>query len=347
MQKITTSGLDIAKTTFHAMHRNQAGKNIKKKKLTREKVLAYFANMAPHLIGIESCSAAHYWARELEKQGHTVRLIPPQFVKPYVLGNKNDFNDASAIAEAVTRPEMRFVQIKTTGQHDTQSLMRIRKRAEKDRTAHGNMVRGLLAEYGISISKGIHKLYDELPQIIEDAENGLSIKARASFQLEYEHLCHLRDRLEVMTATVHEQARDNEDVKLLMSIPGYGPMVASTYHHHVGDGSGFSRGRDVSSSLGIVPGQHSSGGKDTLLGISKRGDKQLRTLLIHGARAVLRTIGDKEDKLSVWLKGLIERRGFNKAAVAYANKMARMGWAVLRTRTPYQADYKPAACQAS
>lgn len=344
MQKIKTSGLDIAKTTFHAMHRNCAGKNVKKKKLTRNKVLAYFANMEPHLIGIEACSAAHYWARELEKQGHTVRLIPPQFVKPYVLGNKNDFNDASAIAEAVTRPEMRFVSIKTVDQHDTQSLMRIRKRAEKDRTAHGNMVRGLLAEYGIFISKGIHKLYEALPQIIEDADNGLSMKARASFQLEYEHLCHLRDRLEVMTATIHEQARDNEDVQRLTEIPGFGPMVASAFHHHVGDGSGFNCGRDVSASLGIVPGQHSSGGKDMLLGISKRGDRQLRTLLIHGARAVLRTIGDKEDKLSVWLRDLKERRGFNKAAVAYANKMARMGWAVLRNKTSYKADYTPAAC---
>lgn len=340
MTQITTTGLDIAKTTFHAMHRNSAGKNIQKKKLTRIKVLAYFANMAPHLIGIESCSAAHYWARELEKLGHTVRLIPPQFVKPYVLGNKNDFNDASAIAEAVTRPEMRFVSIKTVEQHDTQSLMRIRKRAEKDRTAHGNMVRGLLAEYGIFINKGIHHLYNELPQIIEDAENGLSMKARASFQLEYEHLCHLRDRLKVMTATLHEQARDNEDIQRLMEIPGYGPVTASAYHHHVGDGSGFRRGRDVSASLGIVPGQHSSGGKDTLLGISKRGDRQLRTLLIHGARAVLRTVGDKEDRLSVWLRGLIERRGFNKAAVAYANKMARMGWAVLRNKTSYNPGYQ-------
>lgn len=338
MGKITTTGLDIAKTSFHAMHTNQAGKHIGKRKVTRNQLLNYFAKLPCHLIGIEACSAAHHWARELVKMGHEVKLIPPQFVKAYVRGNKNDYNDAAAIAEAVTRPEMRFVAIKTIEQHDTQTLFVTRRRAEKERTAQANMLRGLLAEYGIFIERGISHLYRKLPDIIEDGDNGLSAKARARFQHEYEHLCYLRSRLEMLTETVTEQAKDNPVVQRLMSIPGFGPVVASAFYHHVGNGSTFKCGRDVSASIGIVPRQYSTGGKDNLLGISKRGSKQLRTLLIHGARAVLRTIGDKQDKLSIWLRTLKEKRGFNKAAVALANKMARTGWAV----SHYGTDYKPA-----
>lgn len=336
MEKITTTGLDIAKTSFHAMHSNQSGKHISKRKLSRKQILHYFANLPGHLIGIEACSAAHYWARELIKFGHEVKLIPPQFVKAYVRGNKNDFNDAAAIAEAVTRPEMRFVAVKTAEQHDTQTLFVTRRRAERERTAQANMIRGLLAEYGIFIDRGISRLFSELPDIIEDADNGLSAKARARFQFEYEHLCHLRNRLETLTSIVTAQAQDNPVVRRLMSLPGFGPVVASAFYHHVGNGSAFKCGRDVSASIGIVPRQHSTGGKENLLGISKRGSKQLRTLLIHGARAVLRTIGDKQDKLSVWLRELTGKRGFNKAAVALANKMARMGWAVSHYGTEYQ-----------
>ena len=328
MTQITTTGLDIAKNSFHAMHCNQSGKNIKKKKLSRKQVLEYFATLSAHLIGIEACSAAHYWARELQKLGHEVRLIAPQFVKPYVRGNKHDYNDAAAIAEAVTRPEMRFVAIKTVDQHDTQTLFGIRKRAEKERTAHANMVRGLLAEYGIVIKQGIHNLYNELPDILEDAENHLSPSARGMFQHEYEHLCYLRHRFEMLTASITDNARNNGVIERLMSIPGFGPIVASAFYHHVGNGSEFSKGRDVSASIGIVPRQHSTGGKHNLLGISKRGDKQLRALLIHGARSVLRLVADKQDKLSVWARSVSERRGFNKAAVALANKLARIGWAV-------------------
>lgn len=336
MEQITTSGLDIAKSSFHVMHCNKAGKNLRKRKLKRKQVVEYFANLPPHLIGIEACSAAHYWARELGKLGHKVKLIPPQFVKPYVRGNKHDYNDAAAIAEAVTRPQMRFVSVKTIEQHDTQTLFRLRKRAEKERTAHANMVRGLLAEYGIVIETGINKLYEALPLIIEDAENDLTAASRALFQHEYEHLCYLRERLERMTAQVTERAKDNPIIERLMTIPGYGPIVASAFFHHVGSGSEFRCGRDVSASIGLVPRQHSTGGRENLQGISKRGDKQLRTVLIHGARAVLRLIGDKQDKLSVWLRRLLEQRGFNKAAVALANKMARMGWAIIVKETEYQ-----------
>lgn len=337
MAQITTTGLDIAKTSFHAVHCNQAGRNIKKKKLNRKQVLAYFATLPAHLIGIEACSAAHYWARELSKLGHEVRLIAPQFVKPYVRGNKHDYNDAAAIAEAVTRPEMRFVAVKTIDQHDTQTLSGIRKRTEKERTAHANMVRGLLAEYGIVIKQGIHQLFKALPEILEDADNELSPGARAMFQHEYEHLRYLNQRFEMLTASITDNARNNEVIERLMTIPGFGPIVASAFYHHVGNGSEFDRGRDVSASIGIVPRQHSTGGKQNLLGISKRGDKHLRALLIHGARSVLRLVGDKQDKLSIWARGVSERRGFNKAAVALANKLARIGWAVTVKNEEYVA----------
>ena len=338
MTQITTTGLDIAKTTFHAMHCNQAGRNMKKKKLTRKQLLEYFATLPAHLIGIEACSAAHYWARELRKQGHEVRLIAPQFVKPYVRGNKHDFNDAAAIAEAVTRPEMRFVAVKTVEQHDTQTLFGIRKQATKERTAHANMVRGLLSEYGIVIKQGIHQLFKALPEILEDAENNLSPAARAMFQHEYEQLQYLSQRLEMLTASITEKARNNSAIERLMSVPGFGPIVASAFYHHVGNGCEFKKGRDVSASIGLVPRQHSTGGKQNLLGISKRGDKHLRALLIHGARSILRLAGNKQDKLSVWATELAGRRGFNKAAVALANKLARIGWAV----TVKNEDYIPA-----
>ena len=336
MNKITTIGLDLAKNIFHAVCCNQYGKIIRKKMLKRSQVLAYFANLPQCLVGMEACASAHYWARELQLMGHEVKLIPPQYVKPFVRGNKNDYNDALAIAEAVTRPEMRFVSVKTTQQQDVQALHRLRERRIQDRTALSNQLRGLLAEYGLILPVGVNVLRRRLPELLEDAENNLSDFFRRLLAQSYQQLQQLDEHIESYTQEIKRYNRQNEACQRLQTIPGYGDIVASVFLSVVGNGEAYQRGRDVSASLGLVPRQHSSGGKDQLLGISKRGDRYLRGLLVHGARAVASRAAGKDDRLSLWVTKLIAERGFNKAVVALANKLARIGWAVLAKNTVYQ-----------
>ncbi|WP_133405709.1 IS110 family transposase [Parashewanella tropica] len=337
--KITTVGLDLAKNVSHFVGCNQAGKIVKKKMLSRKDILPFFAQLPKCLVGLESCASAHYWAREIEKLGHIVKQIAPQFVKAYVRGNKNDYNDALAIAEAVVRPEMRFIRTKTRTQQDIQALHVMRKKCERDRTANTNEIRGLLMEYGIVIPQGIHNVYKRLPELFDaNVENGLSNLFKELLKQHYKKLEQLQEHLDVYTQKIKELSKVEACVKL-QSIPGIGPITASAFYQHVGNGSEFKNGRCVSASLGLVPKQHSSGGKDKLLGISKRGDGYLRTLLIHGARAVIRANVGKETKLAQWIKKLESTRGRNKAAVALANKMARVGWALMINDSSYQADY--------
>jgi len=337
MDKITTIGLDLAKIVFHAVCCDQHGKIIKKKMLRRSGLLAWFANLPPCLIGMESCASAHYWARALKAQGHRVKLIPAQHVKPYVRGNKNDYNDALAIAEAVTRPEMRFVSIKTPQQQDIQALHRLRERRLQDRTALCNQLRGLLGEYGIVFSRGVNVLRKRIPEILEDGENGLSDFFRRLLSQGYQQLTELDAHIEAYTQTLEVHSKHDDACQRLQTIPGYGPIISSAFYSAVGNGKAYRRGRDVSASLGIVPRQHSSGGKIVLMGISKRGDRYLRSLLIHGARAVVIQAANKVDALSRWINKTRAARGFNKAVVALANKLARIGWAILANNTVYQA----------
>ena len=337
MNKITTIGLDLAKSVFHVMCCDHHGKVVKKKMLKRREVIKFFTHLPPCLVGMEACASAHYWARQLEKLGHQVKLIPPQFVKPFVQGNKNDYNDALAIAEAVTRPQMRFVAPKTVAQQDVQALHRLRERRVQERTALCNQLRGLLAEYGMIMPKGVNIIRQQLPELLEDAENELSGLFRQLLAQSYQQLQQLNEHISFYTQTLEKQSQQNEACQRLQTIPGYGPIVASVFHAVVGNGSAYKRGRDVSASLGLVPRQHSSGGKDTLLGISKRGDRYLRSLLVHGARSVVSRVESKEDKLSLWIIKIKAKRGFNKAVVALANKLARMGWAILHNQTTYHA----------
>ena len=334
--QITTVGLDLAKNVFHMVGCDARGQESKRKLLRRWQVLAFFAQLPACLIGMEACASAHYWAREVEALGHRVRLIPARHVKAYVRGNKNDYNDARAIAEAVTRPGMRFVAIKTVAQQDVQALHRVREGQIKARTALCNQVRGLLGEYGIVVPQGVNALRRRLPEILEDAENGLSEFFRALLAERYRALQGLDTQVKESTQAVQAQSQRDEACQRLQSVPGFGPIVASVFASQVGDGEGYRRGRDVAASLGLVPRQHSSGGKTVLLGISKRGDRYLRSLLIHGARAVVRQADKKEDRLSRWINRVRAERGVNKATVALANKMARMGWAVLRHKRHYQ-----------
>lgn len=336
MYNITRIGIDLAKQIFQIHGVDNLGRVVLRKQLRRSQILAFFDKLRPCLIGMEACGSSHYWSRELQKQGHQVKLIAPQHVKPYVKGNKNDANDAEAICEAVGRPNMRFVASKTVEQQDMQALHRIRSELIKQRTAKGNQIRGLLAEYGIVVVRQIAKLRQAIPEILEDAENGLTAQLRCLLKGLQEDLIQLDNRAKELDEAIQHQGIENAAARRLQEIPGIGPITATAMVCAIGNGTQFQRGRDMAASMGLVPRQHSSGGKNRLLGISKRGNAYLRTLLIHGARAVLQAAKNKNDPRSRWLKALSERRNKNIAAVALANKNARIAWALLTKEQNYQ-----------
>jgi transposase len=279
---ITTFGIDIAKTVFHIIGLNQANKIVVKRKLKRHQLLAYFANQMPCKLSMEACASSHYWGRQIERLGFEVKLIPAQHVKAFVRGNKNDYNDALAIAEAFDRPGMHSVAIKTVQQQDVQALHRMRSATVAERTALCNQIRGLLGEYGIIVNLGVYSLRKTIPQLLEDAVNGLTDLFRELLAQKYQQLQELDEHVTYYTNKLKQQAMQSETTLRLQSIPGFGPIVASSYHSVIGDGKAFKKGRDVSASLGLVPRQHSTGGKDTLLGISKRGvTVQTKTYFQH------------------------------------------------------------------
>ena len=294
----TTIGLDIAKTVFQVHGVDRAGKMVLRKQLKRGQVLAFFANLPPAVIGIEACAGSHYWARELIKLGHEVRLMAPQFVKPYVKGNKHDANDAEAICEAVGRPSMRFVPLKGPEQLDIQMLHRIRQNLIKQRTAVANQTRGLLGEYGLVIARGLSHPRRQLPEILEDTETNLSPLARRVFVDSYARLVDLDRQIQTYQQHLETVCRQSPVCRQLLAIPGIGPITATAMVAALGDGQAFDNGRQVAAWLGIVPRQAFSGGKPRLLGISKRGDIYLSTLLIHGTRAAVR----KDDAHSRWIQ---------------------------------------------
>jgi transposase len=337
--KITTFGIDLAKNVFQVHGVNEQGKTIVRKALRRDQVLEFFIKLNPCLIGMEACASAHYWARKLQVQGHTVKLMAPQYVKPYVKTNKNDAADAEAICEAVGRPNMRFVPIKNVEQQSVLSLHRARQGFVKSRTAQANQIRGLLSEYGIVIQQGICNVTKRLSHILEECANELPGAFCQLIQRLGDHLKEL-DRqvgeLEVQIKIWHKQ---NEASKKLEDIPGIGPITATAIVASIGDAKCFKDGRQLAAWLGLVPRQHSSGGKQVLLGISKRGDSYLRTLLIHGARAVLRAAERKVQHAESWLTNLMRRRNFNVAVVALANKNARIIWALLAHERKYQLNF--------
>lgn len=298
-------GIDLAKQVFQVHGVDYQDKVVLRKQLRKNQLLSFFATLPPCLIGMEACGGAHHWARELQKLGHTVKLIAPQFVKPYVKSNKNDANDAEAICEAVGRPTMRFVSVKTIAQQDLQAIHRIRSELVRQRTAKVNQIRGLL---------------EDLRQ----------------------DLIRLDERVAEMDKKVHTLAHSMPAAKLLQSIPGIGPISATAIVCAVGDGKQLKRGRDLAAWLGLTPRQQSSGSKDRLLGISKRGDTYLRTLLIQGAKSVLKVVDKKTDPCSLWLQNLCARKHKNIAAVALANINARIAWALLSNETSYLPEGKPA-----
>ncbi len=333
-------GIDLAKQVFQVHGVDYQDKVVLRKQLRRNQMLSFFATLSPCLIGMEACGGAHYWARELQKLGHTVKLMAPQFVKPYVKSNKNDANDAEAICEAVGRPTMRFVSVKTIAQQDLQAIHRIRSELVRQRTAKVNQIRGLLSEYGIVVGRQVATLRRALPELLENAENGLSFDFRTLLDDLRQDLIRLDEREEEMSQKIHTLANSIPAAKRLQSIPGIGPMSATAIVCAVGDGKQFKRGRDLAAWLGLTPRQQSSGGKDRLLGISKRGDSYLRTLLIQGAKSVIKVVGNKTDPRSLWLQNLCTRKHKNTAAVALANKNARIAWALLNNETSYLPEGK-------
>lgn len=334
--QVCTLGIDLSKMSFQLHGIDRKGQSILRKKLSRKKLLPYIANIPPCVIAIEACGGAHYWCRKFITLGHSVRIIAPQFVKPYVKSNKSDAADAEAICEAAQRPNMRFVPTKSIEQQDIQSIHRIRSQTVARRTAQANQIRGLLMEYGIIIPKGISYIRKSIPQILEDAENGLTVLFRELLSELYDEMIHLDKRIQMLELKLETISVNNQDCKRLLTIPGIGLLSATALIAAIGDVSVFKNGRELAAWLGLVPRQHSTGGTPTLLGISKRGDTYLRTLLIHGGRTVVRVADKHDDRRNQWVSELDKRRGKNISAVAVANKNARIAWAVLSKKETYK-----------
>lgn len=338
--KITTVGIDLAKSVFQLHGVDGAGHTVIRKQVKRDQLAPFFANLPPCLIWMEACGSAHHWARKLQSLGHTVKLMAPQFVKPYVKTNKHDAADAEAICEAVRRPSMRFVPIKTIDQQAILALHRARQGFVKARTAQANQIRGLMAEYGLILPVGIGYLHQRVPTLLDSAKDELPGAFRQLIQRLLDQMKELDRQIGEMELQIKDWHRNSPLSQRLEKIPGVGPLTATALVASIGNAKNFANGRQLAAWLGLVPRQHSTGGKTNLLGISKRGDTYLRTLLIHGARAVIRHLHNKptED----WLLRLIGRRNKNIAAVALANKNARTIWALLAHDREFRPDYASA-----
>jgi transposase len=333
---IASVGIDLGKTTFHLVALEARGKVLVRKKFSRPQLLAYTANLPHSLIGMEACAGAHFIGKALRDQGHDVRLIPAQFVKPFRKSNKSDFIDAEAIAEAVTRQNMRFVPIKTDDQLDLQALHRVRDRLVQRRTALVNQMRGFMLERGIAVSKGRASFRREVPAILEDADQNLTPRLRNLLNDLWQEWKQLQSDIERMSEQIELISDEDAACQRLRQIPGIGPLVATATVAAIGNGSAFHKGREFSAWLGLVPRQYSTGGKTNLLGISKRGNSYLRRMFIHGARAVLLRVKYDTGGLGRWVHQLESRTQRNKVIVAVANKLARITWAVLSKGVEYQ-----------
>ncbi len=340
MNNLSRVGVDLAKNIFQLHGIDRTETTIWCRRLKRDNWIKVLLNKVEPgcKIGMEACTGAHHWARLLQAKGFHVKLIAPQFVKPYVKSNKNDANDAEAICEAMSRPGMRFVTVKTIEQQNIQAVHRIRSELVGQHTTKGNQIRGLVAEYGLVAPQRMNHLRAAIPAWLEDAENGLSGRFRRLLDGLWGDLKRLDKRVAEMDKEIALIAQHDPVAKRLQQLRGVGPMIATALIASVGDGKQFANGRQMAASLGLTPKQHSSGGKDRLLGISKRGDAYLRSLLIHGARSVIYAAREKEDRLSQWVMSIASRRHPNVAAVALANKTARMAWAMLRHDTDYHPE---------
>jgi transposase len=337
VKKITTLGVDLAKNVFQLHGVDPAGKVGLRREVRRAQLMQTMAQLEPCLIGIEACGGAHYWARRFAEFGHQVKMMSPQFVKPYRKSDKNDRNDAEAICEAVTRPSMRFVAVKSVEQQDMLTMHRVREGLMKERVALINRIRGSLAEYGIVIAKNVSSLRRVLPGILEDAGNELSSIARQLFSELYEELGAREQRIGQLEHSIRALGSQHDVVRRLETVPGIGYLSATALYGAVGDARHYKNGRQLAAWMGLVPRQSSSGGKQRLLGITKRGDKYLRKLLVHGARSIATRAERTPKPQDQWLNGLRERRGKPRSYVAQANKTARIAWSIMARGEVYRA----------
>jgi transposase len=333
--KVHVCGVDIGKTVFHLVGLSKEGHIVTKKRFSRKQLLTHTVNMPTCLIGIEACPGAHFLARALLQQGHDVKLMPAEYVRPFVKSNKNDYVDAEAIAEAVQRPTMRFVPVKNEAQLDLQALHRVRDRWIGRKTAVINQLRGFLLERGITVPAGPAHLKRQIPSILEDSENLLSPRMRMLLWELRDEWLKLEQQIDASNQELAQFARKEDGCRRLLTIPGIGPLTATALTAAIGNGAAFGKSRDLAAWLGLVPKQHSTGGKARLLGISKRGDPYLRRLFVHGGRAVLAQVKRERHQFGGWLDRLEARSPRNVAIVAMANKIARMAWAVLTSGQSY------------
>ena len=341
--QIKSIGIDLGKTTFHVIALGTRSQVVARKKFSRSQLLHYTANLPSSLIGMEAGVGSHFLGRALREQGHKVRLMPAQFVRPFVKSNKNDYRDAEAIAEAVERENMRFVPIKTEDQLDLQALHRVRDRLVARRTSVINQIRAFLLERGISFRKGPASLRRQMPELLENAEEKVSTRMRCLLDFLWQEWKGLQSQIESLNSDLEQIASSDASCLRLQQIPGVGPLISTAVISAIGNGGAFKKGREFAAWLGLVPRQWSTGGKTKLLGISKRGNPYLRRMFIHGARAAVLRVKRKESILGNWMSELETRAARNVVIVAAANKLARISWAVLASGENYRPTYKALA----
>lgn len=340
--EISVLGIDLGKNSCSVVGMDPRGKVVMRRRMRRETVIAFGAKLPACVVAMEACCGAHHMGRALAAQGHTARLMSPEYVRPYVKAQKNDDRDAEAIAEAATRPTMRFIELKSEDQLDMQTLHRVRDRLVGERTSLMNQIRSILLERGHVVPQGRARLAKTLAILLADSDVALSSRIRELVRDMRERWQRLDQRIADLDNEFTQSARSDERARRLITIPGIGALNATALVAAVGDARTFARGRDLAAWLGLVPRQATTGGKPRLLGISKRGNKYLRKLLIQGARAAMPTLRKSDTRLGAWLRGLLSRAHANTAVVALAAKMARIVWALLR----YERNYEAAAVAA-
>jgi transposase len=338
MQDITLIGIDLGKHSFHVHGQDRHGKALLRKKFSRKQLVEFLAKFHACTVVMEACAGAHHMARQLAGFGHEVKLIAPQFVRPFVKSNKNDFVDAEAICEAAGRPSMRFVTPKNEAQQTLSALHRVRESLVRDRIKTSNQIHAFLLEFGISLPIG-HAAVRRLPTIL--AEQSLPLRLVQMLQRLHAHFKYLDEQIAEIEKDLAAQLTDDDLGQRLMTVPGIGPITASVLASEVGDGKQYHCGRDFAASLGLVPRQYSTGGRSNLLGISKRGDKNLRRLLVLGARSYMQRLEHQTGQLACWVRAMLVRRHSNVVACALANKLARIVWAIAAHHTSFEMKEPP------
>ena len=333
MQDVTLIGIDLGKHSFHVHGQDRQGKALLRKKFSRKQLIEFLANFHPCTVAMEACAGAHHMARQLAGLGHEPKLISPQFVRPFVKSNKNDFIDAEAICEAACRPSMRFVTPKTESQQCLSALHRVRESLVRERVKASNQIHGFLLEFGISLPVG-HAVIRRLPSVL--AEQTLPARLVALLERLHIHFKYLDEQIADIEKELDRQLQDDDLGQRLLSIPGVGPITASVLAAEVGDGKQYRCGRDFAASIGLVPRQYSTGGRNNLLGISKRGDKNVRRLLVQCARAYMLRLDRQTDRLAQWVRTMLTRRHSNIVACALASKLARIAWAIAAHHTEFK-----------